>query len=72
MVEFFRDLALHKRFVDLRRTTHKLHAHVARTAIVIPLWQLSSYVAIDGALAGMEPDAMTFFTNVGSWELSGK
>ena len=67
--EFFRDLALHKRFVDLRRTMHKLHAHVARRAIVIPLWQLDTYVALDDSLAEVELDPLTLFGDVTSWRL---
>jgi peptide/nickel transport system substrate-binding protein len=69
VIEFFRDLALHKRFVDLQRTMRKLHAHVARTAIVVPLWQLSTYVAVDQALKGAELDPLTPFGDVANWEL---
>ncbi|HVA48393.1 MAG TPA: ABC transporter substrate-binding protein [Pirellulales bacterium] len=69
--EFFRDLALHKRFVDLQRTMHKFHAHVARTAIVIPLWQLDTYLAIDDALAGVELSPLTLFGDVANWRFKG-
>ena len=40
------DLTLKKHFPQIQATGHKIHEHVAESAIVIPLWQLGTYVAI--------------------------
>jgi tetratricopeptide (TPR) repeat protein len=46
IAELFGRINMHKRFEDVRSWTHQLHEHIARRAIVIPLWQLDTYVAL--------------------------
>jgi len=48
---------------------HKIHDHVARTAAIIPLWQLDVYVAIDDSLQGIALDPNVLFGDVRQWEL---
>ena len=50
LAKLFRTVNLHKHFPDIRRATHEIHEHVARKAIVIPLWQLDTYVAVSPRL----------------------
>jgi ABC-type transport system substrate-binding protein len=69
MAGFFRELTLHKRFADIREQMFKIHDHVARTAVVIPLWQLDAYVAVDASLAGVSLDPDVLFGDVQHWEL---
>jgi hypothetical protein len=66
---FFRELALHKRYADVRALMHKIHDHVSRTAAIIPLWQLDAYVAVDDSLAGIALDRNVVFGDVQHWEL---
>ena len=66
---FFRELALHKRYADIRALMHKIHDHVARTAAIIPLWQLDVYVAVDDSLQGIALDPDVLFGDVRQWEL---
>lgn len=70
MAGFFRELTLHKRFADVRGQMLKLHDHVARTAVVIPLWQLDAYVAVDDSLAGVSLDPDVLFGDVQHWEIN--
>jgi ABC-type oligopeptide transport system substrate-binding subunit len=46
----FRKLNMHKHFPDIQGLTHEIHEHVARNAVVIPLWQLDTYVALSPRL----------------------
>ena len=41
-----RDVQIHKSFREIQKLTHRIHEHVAQNAIVIPLWQLDTYVAV--------------------------
>lgn len=67
VAEFERDLLLHKRFADIRSITHKLHAHLARTATLIPLWQLDTYVAVSDSLAGAKLTPLGLFDGIENW-----
>ena len=72
LASFFRELALHKRFSEVQSLMHKIHDHVARTAVVIPLWQLDAYVAVDESLGGITLDANELFNGVEHWELGSR
>jgi ABC-type transport system substrate-binding protein len=72
----FDEINLHKHFPQIRQATHEIHAHVAQNAIVIPLWQLGTYVAVssgvrpkgrDGNAVALDP--FDLFANVEQWEL---
>jgi ABC-type transport system substrate-binding protein len=71
MSEFFADLRLHKRFPTVQALMHKLHAHVAQTAVIIPLWQLDTYMAISSRLKA-RPESQALFANVEDWTLEPK
>jgi len=47
----FRQLNDHKRFGEIERLTHEIHELVTSNAIIIPLWQLDTYVAVSRRLA---------------------
>jgi ABC-type transport system substrate-binding protein len=64
-----RDVRLHKSFRHLQGLTHRIHEHVARTAIVIPLWQLDTYVAVADVVKDATLDPLVLFGNVEQWRL---
>lgn len=72
LASFFRELALHKRFSEVQSLMHKIHDHVARTAVVIPLWQLDVYVAVDDSLGAIALDPDSLFEGVEHWELGSR
>ena len=75
----FDEINLHKHFPQIQQATHQIHTHVAQTAIVIPLWQLGTYVALS---SGVHPrdrhgnavalDPFDLFANVEQWELTAE
>jgi ABC-type transport system substrate-binding protein len=67
VAEFERDLLLHKRFNDIQAISRKLHAHLARTATIIPLWQLDTYVAVGDSLAGVKLTPLGLFDDIEHW-----
>ncbi|HWB12174.1 MAG TPA: ABC transporter substrate-binding protein [Pirellulales bacterium] len=71
MSEFLADLRLHKRFPTVQTLMHKLHAHIAQTAVIIPLWQLDTYVAVGDRLKA-RPESHSLFANVEHWTLEPK
>jgi ABC-type transport system substrate-binding protein len=69
MAGFFRDLRLHKQFPQIQDVTHKIHEHIARNAIVIPLWQLKTYVAMSDRLENTTLDPFVLYGDVERWTL---
>ena len=69
LAEFFRAARLHKAFAEIQRLTHKIHEHVNRRAVVIPLWQLDTYVAMSELIRGARLDPFAFWDNIDEWEL---
>jgi ABC-type transport system substrate-binding protein len=65
----FKDLMLHKDFRRVRDLTHTLHDYLARKAILIPLWQLDTYVAVSPLLQDARFDPITLFREVERWKL---
>jgi hypothetical protein len=70
LAELFRDVKLHKCFRDIQKKTHAIHEHIARTAVLVPLWQTSTYVAV-GARMHRENvlDPLVLFGRVERWRL---
>ena len=66
-----RGVAEHKCFRDIEEATHKIHEHVARKAIFIPLWQLDAYVAVGDRLQHVANrlDPLVLFAGVERWTL---
>jgi ABC-type oligopeptide transport system substrate-binding subunit len=73
------DLTLHEHFPEIQAAAHKVHEHVAEGAIVIPLWQLGTYVAVapnvalldrDGNAADLDP--FDPYDTVPYWELKAE
>jgi ABC-type oligopeptide transport system substrate-binding subunit len=72
----FDEILLHKHFPQIQQATREIHAHVAQNAVLIPLWQLGTYVAL---APGVRPkdrddnpvalDPFDLFANVEHWEL---
>jgi ABC-type transport system substrate-binding protein len=74
LLGMFNHLKTHKAFAEIRATTHDIHAYFARHAVVIPLWQLDTYVAVhrlvripSGTLDPMAP-----LSGIEHWTLSSK
>lgn len=63
------DLKRHKRFPHVQALTHAIHDHLARNAVVIPLWQVDTYVAVSPKVKNFESDRYTLFHNVQNWTL---
>ncbi len=66
-------------FPEIQAAAHKVHEHVAESAIVIPLWQLGTYVAVapnvvlrdrDGNAADWDP--FDPYGSVPYWELKAE
>jgi ABC-type transport system substrate-binding protein len=69
LADLFSQLNSHKQFPELRDLTHKVHRHIFEKAIVIPLWQLDTYVAVDDALRNVRLDPWVLYGNVEEWDL---
>jgi len=69
LATLFRDLKQHKQFREIERLTHDIHEHVARQAVVIPLWQLDTYVAVSDRLESFSLDPLTLFGDVEKWTI---
>jgi peptide/nickel transport system substrate-binding protein len=72
MAALFRDIRLHKQFAEIQAMTRKLHEHIARNAIVIPLWQLKTYVAVSDRLENAALDPVTLYGDVERWTLKAR
>lgn len=72
MAGFFRDVRLHKQFRQIQDLTHKIHEHIARNAIVIPLWQLKTYVAVSDRLEDARLDPFVLYGDVERWTLRAR
>lgn len=69
LAALFREVRLHKNFRELRKLTHQIHEHVARSAAIIPLWQLDTYVAVSSSVQDATLDPWVLFGNVERWRL---
>jgi ABC-type oligopeptide transport system substrate-binding subunit len=70
LVNLFFQLREHKRFAKIRELTNRIHEHIATNAIVIPLWQLDTYVAVSDRLHNITLDPWTLFGDVQDWSLT--
>lgn len=69
MSGLLQDLKQHKRFLNIRQTTHAIHDRVNQLAIVIPLWQLDVYVALADTVLHAELDPISLFGRIEDWRL---
>lgn len=67
--DLFARLMLHKKFPMIQKTTHDIHNYISRNAVVIPLWELETYVAVGKTLQDTKFSATTLFEDVASWKL---
>ena len=65
----FRELRRHKQFRRIEALAHQIHKHVARQAIIVPLWQLDTYVAVSDQLENVTLDPFTLFGNIERWNI---
>ncbi len=79
LAEAFARINRHKHFPTIQATTHTIHERIAREAVVVPLWQLGTYVAVapglhpkDRAGRAAALDPFDLFANVEHWELEAK
>ncbi len=67
--ELFTQLNSHKQFPQIKELMHGVHRHIFKNAIVIPLWQLDTYVGVDDALKNVRLDPWVLYGNVEEWDL---
>lgn len=72
LLPLFQNTDAHKRFPEIQSLTHKIHDHVARTAAIVPLWQLDTYVAVHSSLRDATLDPVSLFGNVERWSIVPK
>jgi len=66
----FAQLVERKEFLELRAATHKIHQYLADKAVIIPLWQLDTYIAVSPLVKGAEFDRFRFFDDIEHWSLT--
>lgn len=59
----------HKMFRTIQTATHEIHKTISREAVIIPLWELDTYVAVSDAVEDAEFSAMTLFENIDTWKI---
>lgn len=59
----------HKMFRTIRDATHEIHEYLSKEAVVIPLWELDTYVAISKDVEDTKFSARSLFEDVESWKL---
>jgi hypothetical protein len=67
--DLFHEMVIHKQFPRIREAAHDVHEHLARSAILIPLWQLDTYVAVSDQLRYTALDPFDFYNGIENWEL---
>lgn len=67
--DLFDRVLSHKMFRTIQTTTHEIHKSIAREAVIIPLWELDTYVAVSDAVENAEFSAMTLFENIDAWKV---
>jgi ABC-type transport system substrate-binding protein len=72
LTDLFSRVLAHKMFRTIQSTTHEIHKSLSREAVVIPLWELDTYVAVSDALENVEFSATTLFGNIDSWKIRAK
>ena len=75
----FAEVHLHKHFPEIQATTHKIHESLTQNAVMIPLWQLGTYVAVSETLRRKGPDGkpveldpFDLYGDVADWELEAE
>jgi ABC-type transport system substrate-binding protein len=69
LLRLFQELELHKQFSKVEQLTHQIHDHLARNAVIIPLWQLDSYVAVHQSLENVKLEPVGLFSEVQQWSI---
>lgn len=67
--DLFARVLSHKMFRTIQTTTHEIHKTLAREAVMIPLWELETYIAVSDAVEDAEFSAITLFENIDSWKI---
>ncbi len=66
----FTTLSQHKQFRTIQNQTHQIHTELSRNAVVIPLWQLDTYVAVHRSVENARLDAVRLFDSIENWRIS--
>ena len=69
LTNLFNELRQYKQFTKVRELTHQVHEHIAKNAILIPLWQLDTYLAVSERLKNVTLDPWALFGDVHRWSL---
>ena len=66
----FRRMKTHKHFPEIRRLMHEVHRYIHRRALLIPLWQLDTYVVVQRNVRNVTLDPVNLFGNIENWEIA--
>ena len=66
----FAKLIEQKQFTELRAATHKIHQYLADKAVIIPLWQLDTYIAVSPVLRDAKFDPFRLFDEIEHWSVA--
>jgi len=69
LVTMFTELRNRKQFVEVQRKAHDIHDHIHKLAIIIPLWQLDTYIAVSDRLEYQNLDPLSLFRDAQHWTL---
>jgi len=70
--DLFTRVMTHKMFQTIQQTTHEIHEYLAREAVVIPLWELDTYVAVGKSVQDARFSALKLFEDVDSWKVQAR
>jgi len=65
----FTSLMQHKQFRTVKKHTHQIHTEISRAAVVIPLWQLDTYVGVHKSVENVKLDAVRLFDDIENWRI---
>jgi ABC-type transport system substrate-binding protein len=68
----FRNAMSRRDFVKVQELTHLIHNYIHDHMLIIPLWQLASYIAIRDTYATPALDPLHVLCDVEHWTLRGK
>jgi len=69
LTDLFARVLSHKMFRTIQTNTHEIHRALSREAVMVPLWELDTYVAVGDTVQDAQFSAMTFFENIDSWKI---
>ncbi len=69
LADLFNKLKTHKAFTQIRQIMRDIHHTMSRSAVVIPLWRLDTYVAVNPRLNKPKMDPLAPLERAETWRL---